>query len=314
MVAAVPLAAPARSVEPRDLVRRGQVRAAAGGLVAAARAGTPLGVREEALLLQCHLATGDLVAAQAVAVGIADSLDPHALMARAELAAALGDHDAAHDRSVAAGAAGAEAEGLPWRCAAALALLHLGHRERSLDLARTALDHALATGTAPDVALAMRTLASCDTTTEAWSRRVPRLREALAVLADAGAERLQAQVQADLAALLLLDPLGPPEALGLLRRVEAYAGREGLAPLQGRARRLLEQMGEQPRRLQSEVLAALTAAERRVAVLVLEGLTNREIADRLVVSVKAVEGHLSKVYRKLGLASRTALVAAFNPG
>ncbi|WP_323794544.1 helix-turn-helix transcriptional regulator, partial [Nocardioides sp.] len=72
----------------------------------------------------------------------------------------------------------------------------------------------------------------------------------------------------------------------------------------------LERLGEAPRRRESEALAALTAGERRVAALALDGLTNREIAEQLVVSVKAVVGHLSKTYRKLGVRSRGALVAA----
>ena len=66
---------------------------------------------------------------------------------------------------------------------------------------------------------------------------------------------------------------------------------------------------ETPLRLEAEALAVLTNAERRVAVLALDGLSNRAIAEQLVVSVKAVEGHLSKIYRKLGVTSRGALVA-----
>jgi DNA-binding CsgD family transcriptional regulator len=51
----------------------------------------------------------------------------------------------------------------------------------------------------------------------------------------------------------------------------------------------------------------LTETERRVASLVAEGLSNREVADRLFVSVRTVEGHLSGAYRKLGVRSRTEL-------
>ncbi len=51
----------------------------------------------------------------------------------------------------------------------------------------------------------------------------------------------------------------------------------------------------------------LTETEWRVASLVAEGLSNRQVADRLFVSVRTVEGHLSGVYRKLGVRSRTEL-------
>ncbi|WP_066372318.1 helix-turn-helix transcriptional regulator [Herbidospora mongoliensis] len=54
---------------------------------------------------------------------------------------------------------------------------------------------------------------------------------------------------------------------------------------------------------------ALTAQESTVAGLVVAGLTNKEIARRLMLSVKTVEYHLSNVFAKLGVSSRTALVA-----
>ena len=51
----------------------------------------------------------------------------------------------------------------------------------------------------------------------------------------------------------------------------------------------------------------LTATERQVAQLVQEGLANKQIAQRLVVSTSTVEAHLTRIYRKLGVASRTEL-------
>jgi DNA-binding CsgD family transcriptional regulator len=55
--------------------------------------------------------------------------------------------------------------------------------------------------------------------------------------------------------------------------------------------------------------AMLTASERRVAELVASGLSNKQVAARLVVSVRTVEMHLSKIYEKLGVNSRAALAA-----
>jgi DNA-binding CsgD family transcriptional regulator len=54
--------------------------------------------------------------------------------------------------------------------------------------------------------------------------------------------------------------------------------------------------------------SALTAPEQRIAALAAGGSTNREIAAACFVSVKTVEASLSRVYRKLGVRSRTELV------
>jgi DNA-binding CsgD family transcriptional regulator len=51
----------------------------------------------------------------------------------------------------------------------------------------------------------------------------------------------------------------------------------------------------------------LTSAERRVAALVAEGRTNREVSAQLFTTVGTVEVHLTRIYRKLGLRSRTEL-------
>jgi DNA-binding CsgD family transcriptional regulator len=51
----------------------------------------------------------------------------------------------------------------------------------------------------------------------------------------------------------------------------------------------------------------LTAAERRVATLVAEGRTNREVAVALFLGERTVAGHLTHIYAKLGVRSRTEL-------
>jgi DNA-binding CsgD family transcriptional regulator len=53
----------------------------------------------------------------------------------------------------------------------------------------------------------------------------------------------------------------------------------------------------------------LTPTEDRVAALVATGRTNREVADELFVSVHTVEANLKRIYRKLGIRSRTELAS-----
>jgi DNA-binding CsgD family transcriptional regulator len=54
----------------------------------------------------------------------------------------------------------------------------------------------------------------------------------------------------------------------------------------------------------------LTATQRQVAELVVEGMTNRQVADRLFMSVHTVEAHLSAIYRALDIGSRADLRSA----
>ena len=59
------------------------------------------------------------------------------------------------------------------------------------------------------------------------------------------------------------------------------------------------------------VLHTLTPQEFQIARGVAEGLSNVEVAATLFVSRKTVEAHLTRVYRKLGVRSRTELAAEF---
>jgi DNA-binding NarL/FixJ family response regulator len=57
-----------------------------------------------------------------------------------------------------------------------------------------------------------------------------------------------------------------------------------------------------------------TPTERRIAELAASGMTNREIAATLFVSLKTVEANLTQVYRKLGVRSRAELAARYRAG
>jgi DNA-binding NarL/FixJ family response regulator len=69
------------------------------------------------------------------------------------------------------------------------------------------------------------------------------------------------------------------------------------------ARSELERVGGRRR----DAAGGLTSAERRVAELAAGGLSNKEIAGALVVSVSTVETHLKHAYAKLGVHSRAQL-------
>jgi DNA-binding CsgD family transcriptional regulator len=130
----------------------------------------------------------------------------------------------------------------------------------------------------------------------------------------------QAVGQAD----AVTDPFGHARALlalGVTRRrarqkrgarealEAALAGFEALGevPWTRRARAELGRIGGRTRE------EGLTPAERRVAALVVEGRTNQEVAAALFLAERTVETHLSHIYSKLGIRSRTELARVYEP-
>jgi two-component system, NarL family, response regulator LiaR len=82
----------------------------------------------------------------------------------------------------------------------------------------------------------------------------------------------------------------------------AMAGKASLSPESAQA---LMQSFKKPK---SEV-ETLTGREREILALMVEGLPNQEIAERLVVSSSTIKFHVSNILSKLGVSSRTEAVA-----
>lgn len=295
-------------------LRSGEVRRANDELARQARSGADLSAEQSALLIalsvEGSLAVGDVGAATGAAELLASycagqdrSTQANAHLGLGEMAAATGDHATALTHHTTAGQAHDGGDVIrPWRTGAALALVRLGRRQEATELAQAQVEaagdpHVLATG--------LRALAVAQTDNDP----IGVLRRALEAAELTLDRRLAAQIGTDLAGLMLLAPAShdASQAVALLRGAESYAAAEGLWPLHGRVVRLLERAGQRPRPLAGEALALLTVAERRVARLAATGRTNRQIAESLEVSIKGVEWHLSRVYRKLGIGSRDGL-------
>jgi DNA-binding CsgD family transcriptional regulator/tetratricopeptide (TPR) repeat protein len=89
--------------------------------------------------------------------------------------------------------------------------------------------------------------------------------------------------------------------------LEALEG-SGATPWAERARAELRASGLTPRRRQPATRDQLTPQELQIARLVAEGKTNRDVAAALFITPKTVEFHLTRVYRKLEIHSRSELV------
>jgi len=88
--------------------------------------------------------------------------------------------------------------------------------------------------------------------------------------------------------------------------LEAFTGM-GVEAFARRAERELLATGERARKRTVDTLDQLTPQESQIARLAADGHTNREIAAQLFISASTVEYHLRKVFRKVGVKSRTQL-------
>jgi DNA-binding CsgD family transcriptional regulator len=192
----------------------------------------------------------------------------------------------------------------PWRSLKALALDALGWHDEALALLDEELDAAPRWG-APGALV--RTLRLAGTLRRDDGHEL--LREAVAV-AEASPARLEhakaliALGSAERRAGRRADARGP------LGHGFELATRCGAPPLAELAKTELYAAGGRPRREALSGPESLTPSERRVADLAAEGHGNRDIAQALYVTPRTVEGHLTSVYRKLGISTRNQLADA----
>ena len=190
-----------------------------------------------------------------------------------------------------------------WRAEAVAALATLGETGRAQQLAREQVELSEELGTPGARGAARRVLAG--TTAEP----IPLLDQAVSLLAGSPArlEHTRALVALGAALRRANQRAG---ARGPLRRALDQADRGGMRLLARRAREELNAAGARPRRSALRGPGALTPAEHRVALLAAQGHGNRAIAERLYVTQRTVETHLTHVFQKLGIGSRAELTAA----
>jgi DNA-binding CsgD family transcriptional regulator len=196
---------------------------------------------------------------------------------------------------------------VPWRSWAAEGLRLLDRNDEARRLAAEELAIAQRWGDPQAIGAALGVLGLIE-----GRAGIGLLREAVEVLADSEARLKYAHALVDLGAALRRENRRT-EARERLREGVDLALRCGAFGLAGRANEEIAATGARPRKVLQTGLDALTTSERRVGQLAADGMTNKEIAQTLFVTIKTVEVHLSHAYRKLEISSRAQLEKALTP-
>ncbi len=191
---------------------------------------------------------------------------------------------------------------VPWRSWAAEGLRLLDRNDEARALAAEELALARRWGDPHAIGACLRVLGLV----EGGTAGIGLLREAVEVLAGSQARLKYGHALVDLGAALRRENKRI-EARERLRQGVDLALRSGAFGLAGRANEEIAATGARPRRVRQTGLDALTASERRVAQHAADGMSNKEIAQTLFVTIKTVEVHLSHAYRKLEISSRAQI-------
>ena len=191
---------------------------------------------------------------------------------------------------------------IPWRSTAALADLALGEPKRARVLVEEELETTRRIGVTRIVIRDLRILGLALGGTKGLDllhqavdagAAYPSRLEHVRALVDLGAGLRRANRRTD--------------AREPLRTGLDLSSKGGADVLADRAQTELIATGARPRRQASSGLESLTASQRRVTGLAVQGLTTRQMADTLFVTPKTIEYHLRQTYQKLDVTSRQEL-------
>ena len=193
-----------------------------------------------------------------------------------------------------------------WRLEAVEALVTLGETAEAEQLAHEQLELSERLGTPGARGSALRLLARTQ------SEPIPLLERAVDTLGGSPARLEHTRALVELGSALRRANRRA-DARRPLRRALEQADRDGMLLLARRAREELHAAGARPRRSALTGPDALTPAEHRVAELAAVGHGNRAIAERLYVTQRTVETHLTHAFQKLNISSRAELATALEP-
>lgn len=196
---------------------------------------------------------------------------------------------------------------VPWRSTLADALLASGQRADALTLAQKEVGLARPFGAPRVLGIALRRLAR----TEGGAEGIATLQEACDVLAGSESSLEYARALLDLGAARRRANQRV-RARDALRLALDLADRCGARALVAEVRQELAAAGGRPRRTRLTGRDALTPSELRVAELAASGRSNREIAQGLFVTLRTIEMHLTRTYRKLDIQRREELADALS--
>ncbi len=199
-----------------------------------------------------------------------------------------------------------------WRGATAVALAGIGRTAEGQELAREEVRLARAFGAPRALSSALRALAHVEVHADV-DGPLADLEEAVALAAASEARLEHGRALLDLGTMLRRVGRRSDAGRALGEALE-MARACGARLLEERALEELEVAGTRVQRAALRGADALSPSERRVVALAIEGLSNRQIAEALFVTRKAVEWHLGNAYRKLDVRSRRELPGALGAG